>query len=929
MSKLKEGASKPGKTAAPRKRFFLYLLDPLLAVLLCSLFFLTSLDNKVFDLYLRLLPSLKENDRVLTITVDDGSVENVGIFPWTRDILADAIVFLREMGARTVVFDLSYLDNSPVRVDPVYVQEELPRYLENGFGRINEAAGQVMDAFAGGAISRQEAPDLKEDLIAFNNSVKDELEVSIDYVTRDVDAYFADTLGFFGASYLTLTMLSEKNLGDEESYEMDGAVRQWLENHLALKDIDNRGDTRTPDNAGIIPAIHKLLSRARGAGFVNADPDADGYRRRIHLLLKHNGFYYPHLSLAALDGMLGNPGIQVDNGAITLKNAGINGETRDIRIPRASDGTVLIKWPKKSFYDYNNMSARDLIRYNRTEANLAYNLGVMKESGFFSFWDGAETPLDAYNNANYIKEILYRGENEEEGVRFETYLEYREHYIETMHAFLESPVEETILSRVDDGETRQFVETLFEAVKKDFSLLLEYRKEISARAGGAFCIIGTTMTSSTDLGLITFQTNYPNVGVYPVLVNMILSGDFLDDAPRWVSFIIALVLALALAAVIESLDIGKSVLAGTGAIAACAALSVIFFLLTRRYVGTVVPLASVTLTFLSLTGINFFTTLREKSFLRSAFSRYLASSVIEQIIADPDKLNLGGEEREMTAIFTDIQRFSSISEAFQKQYGREGAKVLVDLLNLYLTEMSNIVLDNEGTIDKFEGDAIIAFFGAPIHTERHAALACRVAIGMKKAEAALSRAVMNTAGAFYPSLSRLVEEGVIPAGRPLYTRIGVNTGDMVVGNMGTPNKMDYTIMGNAVNLAARLEGVNKQYRTKGILASEYTREKAGDEFIFRPLSRVRVVGINTPLRIYELLEIRAEAPRPLVEAAKFWEEAMGLYEEGKFGEAAAIFAAIGEKDGEDRTAPFYRDRCEKYAAGGPPPDFPVDNLTEK
>jgi adenylate cyclase len=927
MSKLKKGASKPGKAAAPQRKFFLYLLDPLLAVLICGLFFLTGLDNRVFDLYLRLLPSLREDNRVLTIMVDDGSVENVGIFPWTRDILADAIVFLREMGARTVVFDMSYLDNSPVRVDPVYVREELPRYLENGFDRINEAAGDVMDAFARGDIGRREAPAMKEELTAFNNSVKNELEVSIDYVTRDVDAHFADTLNFFGASYLTLTMLSEKNAPD--GYVMDGVVRQWLENHLALKDIDSRGDTLTPDNIAIIPAIHKLLSRAGGAGFVNADPDRDGYRRRVHPLLKHNGFYYPHLSLAALNGMLGSPGIRVDNGAVTLTNAVIGGETRDIRIPRASDGTVLVKWPRKSFYDYNTMSAWELIRYNRMEENLAYNLRLMGESWFFSFWDGEESPLDAYNNANYIKELLYRGENEEEGIRFETYLEYRERYLKTVEAFLESPAEETILSGVDDGETRQFVETLFDAVRQDFSLLLECREEVSARADGAFCVIGATMTSSTDLGLTTFQTNYPNVGIYPVLVNMILSGDFLDDAPWWVSFVIALALSLALAAIIKSLDIGKSVLAGAGSIAACAALSVIFFLLTRRYVGTVVPLASMTLTFLSLTGISFFTTLREKSFLRSAFSRYLASSVIEQIIADPDKLNLGGEQREMTAIFTDIQRFSSISEALQKEYAGEGAKVLVDLLNLYLTEMSNIVLDNEGTIDKFEGDAIIAFFGAPIHTERHAALACQVAIRMKKAEAALSRTVMDTAGAFFPSLNRLVEEGIIPAGRPLYTRIGVNTGDMVVGNMGTPSKMDYTIMGNAVNLAARLEGVNKQYYTGGILTSEYTREKAGDEFVFRPLSRVRVVGIDTPLRIYELLEIRKEAPGALIEAAKLWEEAMGLYEERKFVEAAALFAAIGERNGEDRTAPFYRTRCENYAAGGPPPDFPVDNLTEK
>ncbi|MDR2134767.1 MAG: CHASE2 domain-containing protein, partial [Treponema sp.] len=115
-----------------------FLFVPVLISVLCSLFFFTTLDHRVFDLYLGALPPLSEDDRILIIKIDDGSIENVGIFPWTRDVLADAIVFLREMGADTVVFDLSYLDNSPVRVDPGYVQNDLPRYIDNGFLRIND-----------------------------------------------------------------------------------------------------------------------------------------------------------------------------------------------------------------------------------------------------------------------------------------------------------------------------------------------------------------------------------------------------------------------------------------------------------------------------------------------------------------------------------------------------------------------------------------------------------------------------------------------------------------------------------------------------------------------------------------------------------------------------------------------------------------------
>jgi adenylate cyclase len=298
---------------------------------------------------------------------------------------------------------------------------------------------------------------------------------------------------------------------------------------------------------------------------------------------------------------------------------------------------------------------------------------------------------------------------------------------------------------------------------------------------------------------------------------------------------------------------------------------------------------------------------REKAFLHNAFSRFLAPEVITELINDPDKLNLGGEKREMTAIFTDIQGFSTISEKLDPTQ-------LVKLLNRYLTAMSNIIMENLGTIDKYEGDAIIAFFGAPIFRENHPALACRSALTMKAAERELNKAVL--------------EEGLSPS--PIFTRIGINTGEMVVGNMGAENKMDYTIMGNAVNLAARLEGVNKQYRTGGILLSEYTMDKLGGEFLVRRLDRVRVVGINTPLRLYELLNVKNSAAEKEVAAVERWENAIALYEQQRFSEAAAIFGFLAGESPDDRVAELYAGRCLNYQANPPPKEWDaVANLTEK
>jgi adenylate cyclase len=910
-----------------------FLLIPVLAALLSGLLFFTSLDNKIFDLFLRTLPSLREDKSVLILTVDDVAIENVGIFPWTRDIYADALIFLREMGAHTVAFDLSYLDDSPVIINPDYIRNELPMYVDNGFRRLNDAVDRIMDAYESGGLGPRDAPEARQYLRGENGTVKNELEVSIDYVTRDVDAYFAQAIGFFGRTFLTLTMVSPEDiLAEEKSFDMSGYDVPWLEEHIALKNITVAGDALIPDRPGMMPAILKLMSRSAGAGFVNAGVDRDGYRRRLNLVMKHNGQYYAHLALRALMESLGTPLVEISSSRIVLKNASLRGAApRDIRIPLADDGTVLLKWPRKDFADYNIMSFWRLSQYNGIEKTFANNLALMADSGFFGYWEEAENPYDKYTNARYIEAELYKGEDPGGGITFDTYLEFRRDYIESAGRFLRGPYEDSILGDLgDDEETQIFVKEVFRTAREQYAGMMALRKEVARAVKDSICIVGMTATSGTDLELITFQERYPNVGTYAVIMHQILGEEFLDDAPPLVSFIIALALALALALIIKRLDTSKSILVGFSAMIFTAAVFCLFFVVSKRYLGLAAPFMSVALTFLSLTGLNFFSTIREKSFLRSAFSRYLSPAVISEIINDPSKLNLGGEKREMTAIFTDVQSFSTISSKLQDKHGDEGPQVLVNLLNLYLTEMSNIVLGNGGTIDKFEGDAIIAFFGAPLHVPNHASLACRTAIQMKRREAELRAEIMNPAGPYHESFNELISGGRLPQDRPLYTRIGVNTGDMVVGNMGTPNKMDYTIMGNAVNLTARLEGVNKQYYTRGILISEYTRSHLGDEFVIRPLSRVTVVGIPTPLRLYELLALRNEAPQELCDMAEVWESALAAYEGKDFAGALKNFQSILERDEKDGVAGLYRLRCENYIKNPPPVHWDgVDNLTEK
>jgi class 3 adenylate cyclase len=292
--------------------------------------------------------------------------------------------------------------------------------------------------------------------------------------------------------------------------------------------------------------------------------------------------------------------------------------------------------------------------------------------------------------------------------------------------------------------------------------------------------------------------------------------------------------------------------------------------------------------------------------LRRAFSTYLSEDVVEEIVADPSRLQLGGIERHMTAMFTDVKGFTGIAEKLSPEH-------LVDLLNCYLSSMSDIILEQKGTIDKYEGDAIVSFFGAPLDLPDHALRACTAAIIMKRLEGEVNAHIMKN--------------GISPT--PMLTRIGINSGNMVVGNMGTMKKMNYTIISNAVNLASRLEGVNKQYGT-WILAAEATIQETGDIFLTRRLDQIRVVGMHEPVRVYEILETKADAPDALHKLANLFQSAQELFEARDWKKAEEKFNRILKMTPHDGPSLFYRKRCRQYQKHPPKSNWDgILNITEK
>ncbi|MDA8425095.1 MAG: adenylate/guanylate cyclase domain-containing protein [Treponema sp.] len=404
---------------------------------------------------------------------------------------------------------------------------------------------------------------------------------------------------------------------------------------------------------------------------------------------------------------------------------------------------------------------------------------------------------------------------------------------------------------------------------------------------GAYVFFGFTASGLFDLKPTPMSGSYPGVEINATMLDNLLSADF----ERPLSPLIALLLIVLLAAAASFAVMSASGAAGN-AIVYLVAIPVAPALSLGAYaLGWWMPVVAAELAVLvSLVGsslLNYATEGRQKRYIKGAFRQYLSPTVIEELIAHPERLELGGEKRELTIFFSDIQGFTSISETL-------GPEELTALLNDYLTAMVDIIQEEGGTIDKFEGDAIIAFWNAPLDLGDHAVRGVRASLRCQSALAELRPAFRARVG------------------KDMYMRVGLNSGPAVVGNMGSRTRFDYTMLGDAVNLASRLEGVNKQFGTYTMI-SEATLRLLGGAFPARELSRIAVVGRKEPVTVFEPMQPEEfEARRPILEA---FGRALALYYTGDFAAARAVFESTADRD---PPAARYAERCRELEAAPPP-----------
>jgi adenylate cyclase len=406
----------------------------------------------------------------------------------------------------------------------------------------------------------------------------------------------------------------------------------------------------------------------------------------------------------------------------------------------------------------------------------------------------------------------------------------------------------------------------------------------------AHVLFGFSAPGLYDLRPTPVSGVYPGVEISATMLDNLLADDFIRRVPAVYVVVMTLMMTL-LAGLATSRVSGffPSVLLYILFICAPVVLC-----LTAYWLGFWLPLvvqeAGVAAT-LFTAGLVYYTTEgRQKMFIKNAFRQYLSPDVIEQIIEHPDRLKLGGERKMLSIFFSDIEGFTGISEGLDPES-------LTHLLNVYLSAMTDIIHEEGGTVDKYEGDAIIAFWNAPLTQSDHAVRCVRAAL---RCQAKLAE--------MRPSFRESL-------GKDLKMRIGINTGYAVVGNMGSHSRFDYTMIGDAVNLASRLEGINKQFGTYTMI-SQTTKEEMADAFPTREVSRVAVVGRKEPVVVYEPVfpeDMNEQKQKMLA----IFSKALNLYYRGDFEQARSAFAGIA---GDDPVAQIYVDKCTELLAV-PPGDW--------
>lgn len=805
--------------------------------------FMRLLDLKSLDLKFnaRGKPEVGE-PKVVVAAIDEKSVERHGLWPWNRRIIADLIDKLTQGGAKVISFDIVFGD-----------EDRNSSY---------QSVRRFMTAYDERALapSSQLSKEMADELRATSNA-----QIELKSAIAELEAKLKDREGKTPPPAGALLALQRLKAQNERSTKNLGRARElandWQDRSGKFYDLMSREISDLSPDEALARAIGRSPQTILGYFFLRSrdelasvDPvamkTAAAYLKRVaipSLFIEKEAAY----------------GTVIEPTTTDWEKFRINERALGVRavLPKIAE-------PAKSFGNFNISPDKD---------------GVARKVPMVAQYEQAFYPgLALASAATYLNETPYPVEGLWPARTFDHF------NLGGVHI----PTTERGEMLVDYyGDPRVYIPTISVADILDGTAKADSFKD-------KVVLVGTTAIGTYDWRVTPFSAATPGVYIHASAVQNVLDGRFLVRQDFIVVFemlgfiVMGILMGIGFARLPAWATIGGTFLFGVGLYFVD-----VYFVFSKGYwILNVLPTLQATLTAVSIIIYKFLTEGREKRQIRRAFQHYLNKTVVDMVIKDPSRLKLGGERRECTVFFSDVRGFTTLSEKLAPEQ-------LVHVLNTYLTPMTDLIFKYDGTLDKYIGDAIMAFFNAPIDQADHAIRACHVSVDMMEELARLRQ--------------QWAAEGMT---HNIDIGIGLNSGPMVVGNMGTPNYFNYTAMGDTVNLGSRLEGINKEYGTN-IIISQSTHALAKDHIHVREMDLVKVKGKNDPVHIYELVGKGAN-PGPNKDLLDAWARGLNLYRNQKWDDAIAIFDMIRTQikvgDGPSET---YIERCEIMRAEPPGPDW--------
>jgi class 3 adenylate cyclase len=887
-------------------------------------------------------------DKLVHLDIDDSVLESIGAWPWHRAILADMFDELRIAGPKAVATDV------------LFSEPQDPRYEEREDGKFNRVEDDKLFAESirklGCVIVPMSLPfDMPAKLNPLQKQLREELRINPELTDAQLIDKLAGETGerlpviqsevareFLPARreqiYLlirdalrhgpaTMAELQPKILRNTEPDETTAAVRVFRDEYQhasaeqALRQFEPAIPADLPtllrsDKA--LPPIPALAKVAAGTAFFDYPNEKDGKVRRVPLFMEHDGRMVPQIGLSLAASMLGAKAddliVKPDHveiprpggNPIILPVYSIYSDTYARQIPMIFDipwfGTA--NW--ETMYDkvggghlslnvlWDIRQTREKIRIDNEQA-----IGALKTH--YAAYDKPQIDRleneakDYYNPYWHIKEIQ------------SVLKEYADYFQAAQHPDPTIPFK-SVQDKLDNDEYASAGLALSHAVLELPRLaqqLAAQRAFLRQKVHDKAVLIGWVATASVaDLVPTSLHAKCPGVVIHGTIFNAIMTGRFLTRIPEWQNLLITAIFGLATAVIASRFSPTRACIYALGIAALYTAVNGILLFDYKHWIVDIAgPLAAIALVWAGCTLARLLVESIERANITRRFRSYVDPTLVNYLVENPDTVRLTGEKRELTVCFTDLEKFTNLTETM--------GEAAVPLLNEFFAMAIPIIREHGGYVNKFLGDGIMFFFGAPQHAADHAARALDTVLALKQAMVTFNDKLRARN---LPHLS---------------LRVGISSGEMLVGDAGTAEASDYTVLGDSVNLGARLESANKALGTKN-LANQRAIELAGDRFLARAIGNIRYVGKQVGVFTYEVLAHRESADEQQFRIVELSRAVVEAYTAGDLANCLTALEAMEKEVGPDKFTALMRELCETRLRDHPSETFdPLIVLTDK